>query len=305
MKHFFIIIVLSLIFFQGCASKPKETALLLPVDFLSMPSDLVKTRPFTKNIEIHIKGPARLIKQISTDNLSYHVDLYTDLASDPAGDSGAVEPGLYSIPVIKERIPLLPGVTITSISPSFIMIRLQKLITRLFPIEVPYTGKPAPGYMALPAKPAPGKVELKGADSIINAIKSVKTTPVDISGSKETFKKEMPVDLDKTSGVRALPRIIVVSVPIEQETIIRTFKHIAVKTKNNAMGATITPGEIQIRVKGYANILKEKNINDKFKIYIDLSGLKSGIYVRRANITLPVGLMLISAKPEIFTVKIQ
>ncbi len=305
MKKLLIIIVLSLFFFQGCSSKPKETDLLLPVHFLSMPSYLVKTSPFTKNIEIHIKGTARLVKQISADNLSYHVDLYTDLVSDPAGDSGVIEPGLYSIPVIKERIPLLPGVIITNINPSFITIRLQKAVTRLLPITIPYTGKPALGYIALPAKPEPDKISLTGADSIINTIKSVKTKPVDITGSKESFKKEVPVDIDKASGIKILPKIVMVSVPIKEKTIIRTFRHISVETKNNCLETIITPREIQIQVKGYANILKEKTIEKKFKIYMDLNGLKPGIYVRRAIIILPVGLILISARPEIFTVKIK
>jgi YbbR domain-containing protein len=291
---------------QGCSSKPEESNLLLPVHFLSMPPGLVKIFPFTKNIEIHVKGPARLIQKISSDNLNYNVDLYTDLASDPAGDSGSIEPGLYSIPVIENRISLHPGIEITSISPSFIIIKLDKMVKKHFHVFVPYSGKPAPGYIALPSESKPGEVELQGAASVIDSIKSVRTKPVDITGFKESFKREIPVDINKTSGIVSKPEIILVSVPIKEKTIIMSFKHIPVKIKNNSMRKIIiTPPEMEIQVKGYANILKKKDLRKTFRIYIDLKGLGPGVYVRRAIINLPVGMILTNTKPEIFTVTIE
>jgi YbbR domain-containing protein len=40
------------------------------------------------------------------------------------------------------------------------------------------------------------------------------------------------------------------------------------------------------------------------QVYVDLKGLKPGIYNKRATITLPVKTTLIDATPEIFKVKI-
>ncbi len=312
MKTSVALIILPLLFFQailfcvGCSSKPGESDLLLPVHFLSMPGDLVKIPPFTKNIEIHVKGPGRIIKQMANDNLSYNVDLYTDLSSDPAGDSGSIEPGLYSIPVIENRISLHPGIRITSISPSFIIIKLDKMVKKHFHVFVPYSGKPAPGYIALPSESKPEKVELQGAASVIDSIKSVKTKPVDITGVKESFKREVPVNINKTSGIISKPEIILVSVPIKEKTIIKSFKHIPVKIKNNSTRKIIiTPPEMEIQVKGYANILKRKDLKKALRIYIDLKGLGPGVYVRRAIINLPVGMILTNTKPEIFTVTIE
>ncbi len=281
-----------------------ESDLLLPVHFLSMPSNLVRIPPFTKNIEIHIKGPGRIINQSIHDNLSYNVDLYTALASDPAGDSSRIGPGLYSIPVIKSRIALIPGIKITSIKPSFIIIKLDKMTKKRFPVIIPYTGKPASGYIALPAEAHPCEIELTGAASIINAIKFVKTKPVDITGLKETFKKEVPVDINKNYEITSSPEIIIVSVPIKEKAIFMTFKDIPVQSKNNSMKIKITPPEMEIQVKGYANILTKQNIKKKFHIFIDLKGLGPGVYVRRAIINLPVGLILTDTRPEIFTVSI-
>ena len=41
------------------------------------------------------------------------------------------------------------------------------------------------------------------------------------------------------------------------------------------------------------------------QVYVDLKGLKPGVYKKRATITLPVKTTLIDAKPEIFKVKIM
>ena len=41
------------------------------------------------------------------------------------------------------------------------------------------------------------------------------------------------------------------------------------------------------------------------QVYVDLKGLKPGVYKKRATITLPVKTTLIDAEPEIFKVKIM
>ena len=60
-----------------------------------------------------------------------------------------------------------------------------------------------------------------------------------------------------------------------------------------------------LTIKGGHDILNRKEIKNKIKVSIDVKGLKSGVYVRRAVIDLPLELIMTNAQPEIFTVKIE
>jgi hypothetical protein len=43
---------------------------------------------------------------------------------------------------------------------------------------------------------------------------------------------------------------------------------------------------------------------DDFSVYVDLSKLEPGVYVRRATIALPLNTTLVGVDPEIFTVNV-
>ncbi|MFH1102845.1 MAG: hypothetical protein V1714_03665 [Pseudomonadota bacterium] len=59
---------------------------------------------------------------------------------------------------------------------------------------------------------------------------------------------------------------------------------------------------IDIEVKGPVHLIDQLEHNGTLHVYMDLKDLKAGIYPRRATISLPVGIVLVSTKPEIFTV---
>ena len=293
------------VFLSGCTADYEETALLLSVDISPMPEGLAKTPGYTDKIEICVKGPPGAVNRFASQHLSYPVDVYAELASDPAGSNYFIKPGQYTIPVLEKRIKLPPQCEITDINPGFIVLTLEEKITRRFKVTVPYMGRPASGYTVLPAEAEPSEVDITGARSQINALKEVSTKPVDVAEAEDGFKKVLPLDLDMTSGVESSADNIKVFVPVQKKIIIKTFDNILVKTVNGAGKISILPDKIKIKVKGHSNLLNTASIRNQLNIFIDLKDLDPGVYVRRAVIQLPVGLILEDAVPELFTVKIQ
>ncbi|MCP3900633.1 MAG: YbbR-like domain-containing protein [Desulfobacteraceae bacterium] len=288
----------------GCHSEPVQTDLLLPVEFSSIPINLILTSPSVDKLEISVSGNREEIEKIKEMDLKYSVDLYTDLASDPAGEKVHIDPRTYYIPVLTKRI-FIPGrLKILSVSPSYIRVGLEKKVVKSFAVSAPYTGTEAPGYAALSAKIEPAKVTLTGPESAINSIKSLKTKPIDLSKVKESFKKKMPVDLHGLNTISE-PAIVTVFIPIEKKKITKTFENIHVELKNAKKQDSVNPSEIGLTIKGWHDMLNRKEIIEKIKVSIDVKGLKSGVYVRNAVIDLPLELIMINAEPEIFTVKIE
>ncbi len=294
-----------LVLLFSCTQEPVETTLLLPLGFSSLPVDLVKIPSHITNLEIRIKGPAGLIKKAGREDISYLVDLFTDLAPDPARMASTIKPGFYTIPILEERIPLNPKITILKITPTFVTVQLEKKMVKRLPVHVPYTGEAAPGFTALDAATDPGVIEVTGPQSTLSPMRFIMTKPVDITNAKEDFKKNLPLDLSPSASVAPSTAIVVADIPIVETITTQDFKDLTVATINSSSPASVVPPTMEIKVKGPVNTLKKDGIKEAFKIYIDLEGLAPGVYVRRAAITLPVGLILADTKPELFTVTIN
>lgn len=302
---FLLLLILIPFYFYSCTTEPVETDLLLPVDFSNVPENMVLTYFHTDKIEIRIQTDPKLMEFINKENIRYPVDLYTDLEFDPAGASDSIEPGTYLIPVEKKRIPMNPAIKILSMNPSYLSVQLEKKVKKVFNVSVPYTGSPAKGYIALEAATEPASVELTGAAPLIHSIKELKTKPIDLTNATEDFKKKIPLDIDNPSIVSSSDHIIIASVPIQQQLVSKTIENIPIQIWNCTSAVNIEPSEITIQIKGPFEALNNKEITKQIYSFIDLKGLKPGIYARHAYINIPVNLMMTEAAPQVFTVKIE
>jgi len=291
--------------FLGCAADPVETDLLLPVDFSNVPENMVLTNFNPDKIEIRIRANPKFMDLINKENTRYPVDLYTDLAFDPAGDSDSIEPGSYLIPVEEKRIPMHRAIKILSINPSYLSVNLEKKVRKTFKITVPYIGTPAKGHIALDAATEPASVELVGAAPLIQSIKEIKTKPIDLTNASEKFKKKIPLDLENPSIISSSDPIIIVTVPIQQKMISKVIENIPIQVWNSTSRVSIAPSKITIQVKGPFEALSNKEVLDQIYSFIDLKGLAPGVYVRHAYINIPGDLIMTDAVPRVFTINIK
>lgn len=304
-KPFYRLLTILLLSVWSCAPEPVETHLLLPVEFANVPKGMIVTQYRTDKIEIHIQGDPRLIETLSEKPIHYPADLYTDLDIDPAGASESIGPGYYMLPVEKRRIPMDPAIKILEISPSYLGVRLEKVITREFKVEVPFSGDLHEGLIALAPTTDPTSVILSGAESLINEIQVLKTRPVDLTNARESFRKEMPLDIDSTRLVKADSPIIVVSVQIQEAQVEKSIEHIPIQIRNSSFSARIEPDVMTIAIKGPYSIIHNKETLDRIYAFVDLEGMTPGVYARHSYINIPVGLAMTRSDPRVFTVTIE
>jgi hypothetical protein len=303
-KIFNCIIFILLFLVAGCSPEPVETDLLVPVKFADMPAGLAQTDFYTRSIEVRVRGTRNQIHRLETLNLTYLVDLYADLTSDPADGTAFIPPAFYAIPVIKERLATPSGVEIIYIKPGYITVELDRKEIRSLPVAVVLTGQPAMGYEVAHAKSEPATVVLTGPESLFKKITTLQTKPVDITGADADLQKTGSLDID-ASGFSTSAPLVTVMVSIQEKIVTHTYASVPVTTRNGLTTVQISPPEMQITLKGPVNRFKDNSVDADFQVYIDLKDLPAGVYVRPAVINVPVGLMLVDAKPENFTVKIK
>ncbi len=271
----------------------QETDIFIMVDFGKIPSGLTITGTPLKGIEARVRGPRSAIKALSDLKLQYVLDL------------SGIDVGIKSVPIKSNRIPLPHGISIIKINPDFLTVKVENEIRKKLPVIVAFSGKPATGFTVSSAFAKPLSVTLRGPENALNPMEEVLTKPIDIKGLSESFKKEIALDLSENIKSVAHSGIVLAEIFIKEKIGTKKITDIFVQGKDTEYVYSIKPTAIEIEVKGPVNIV-EKLIKDKgVEVYVDLKGLKPGIYIRRATITLPVKTTLISVKPEIFTVTIQ
>jgi len=270
----------------------QETDIFIPIDLGKIPDGLSITDPPLKGIEVRIRCPESLVKTLSKIKSRYLLDL-----SD-------INEGVNNIPIRKDGIKLPSGISIINITPSFLIVKVEKELKKELPVIVSFSGKPAPGFFTY-AVTRPSSVILKDPENILGSIEKIFTKPIDVNGLSESFKKEIALDLPECLDIISFSGIILTEVFIEEQIVAREFKNIPVKGKNSTYTFSITPPAIDIEIKVPVNLLEKFYQDNGLEVCVDLKGLKPGVYVKHASIILPVKTILVWVKPEIFTVKID
>jgi YbbR domain-containing protein len=296
-KLFKLALVLCLVFGLPEALLPadaraSETQIKVPVIPQNLPSGNMVTGPPFQGIEIHVRGPAALLSTLPNLKLQYILDL----AGMQAGD--------HTVPVRIGQLNLPQGLSIVGIQPQSIQVRLESEARKDVAVIVFFRGNPAPGYFVGKTTAVPGRVLLRGSKQALDSIENVSTYPIDVSGVSESFKKEITLDFSEDLEVVAPKTPIMAEITILEEIQTKSLPNIAVQGNESQHVYAINPPVITIVVKGPAKLLESLSSTPGFRVYVDIKGLDPGVYVRRATLELPVETTLISASPEIFTVRI-
>ncbi len=286
-----LIAAVALGFFLWPASQ-FETEIFIPIETVNLPHRLTITGLNVKGVEATLKGSQAALKQLAAHKLRYTADIANAVV------------GQLNISIRADKIQLPRGLEITSISPSFLTGAIVEIQSKTVPVNIKLVGKSAPGFEIADFTAKPVTVSVQGVNNSIINIASITTKPVDINGRSETFRIETALDHPDSPDIIAIPNVILAEIVVREQNTTRQFKDIPVEGKNSAHPFNITPGALDIEVKGPVNTINNLDLGNDLQVYVDLKGLKPGIYVRRAVITLPVQLMLVRVKPEIFTVKI-
>lgn len=276
---------------SGCARQ--EADLFLPVESDGLPAGLTLTGPPLQGIDVRVRGSKSALANLSNLKLRYSLDL-----SD-------VSVGVNKIAIDQKSVTLPKGISVVKVHPAFITLRVEKEIKKELPVVIAFAGRPASGYLVADAVAKPLAVTLRGPKNLLDSMEKILTKPVDLSGRSESFKKEIALDLAEEIEVVAPAKIVHAEILIAEKIVTRNYSAIPVIGKDTPYPYEITPPEINIEVKGPLNVLEKLDTENGINVYVELKGLKPGVYVRRATITLPVKTTLMGVKPEIFTVKIK
>jgi YbbR domain-containing protein len=276
----------------GC-SQPHEAHLVIDLEIVNLPAGMTVTSLPVQGIEVSLSGDRDVVHSLTQRQLKYPLDLTAAAA------------GILRYTVDPARIDLPKGVTVTGVSPQALSLKIEPEMRKRVPIELVLIGSPASGYETVGSRVDPEAVVLTGPRRLLAGMRFVATKPIDVTGMTETVRRSAALELDRLMTLADPDSGLTAEIEIRPLIIQKTLSGVAVSGRGSPFAIEITPDTVMLVVKGPATAVDQMPQDGQTAIYLDLEGLKPGVYVRRAVISLPADTNLVSAAPELFTVKIH
>lgn len=156
-----------------------ERSYAVPLELKNMPAGMMVANDIPTMIDVRVSGPRTLLMNLQLQDIGIAVNL-KDL-----------EPGLTTLKRLEERLNLPGPLKVTRLSPSYIDVKLERIVSKNVAVKPQLGGKPAPGYRVAAVRIEPQQVMIEGAESEVAVVDSVVAESVDISGALETRREKV------------------------------------------------------------------------------------------------------------------
>lgn len=251
-----------------------------------------------KTVDILFRGSRKDIAEIDRERLQVEIDLRNGVA----GTNQVVRFSSEDLIINSHARPVL-------FKPSTIKVRLDRRMTRKVPIKHDLIGTPMTGWKIEKVSLHPGVVEISGPARNLSDLDYIKTRPIDLNEIDQSFKVRkglvLPRGLDQSEMD---PEQVLIEVVLKNRIAKMPLESVPVRAlcrRENGVGVSIIPGNVDLILKGYPDRLEEINL-DQIRVYVDCFDLESTTdYELPVRVDLPDGVRADSIRPDYVQVRIQ
>jgi YbbR domain-containing protein len=159
-----------------------EVDFVVPLELRDIPDDMVVVGDVPGVVDVRVQGQEAIVKRMTVKDISAFISL-----------KGA-KPGEGFYNLTRANISVPGKITVSSISPSDIRLKLEKLMQKELPVKPVIQGKPAAGYVLEKVEVMPAIVGARGPAAALRRIYGIDTEKVDIDGASGGFEKMVKLD---------------------------------------------------------------------------------------------------------------
>jgi YbbR domain-containing protein len=267
-----------------------ERAIEVPVEFRSIPSDLMVMENRVDYVVLRLMGPRTLVSTLDADRMRLSLDLYD------------AKSGSLSYPLTAEHFNIPRGVSVARITPPVIHLKLEPVATRTLPVAVRVSGAPAEGYRVSSTAAYPESVSVHGPAEDVRRMTAIETVPVDIERSRGVIKRRVRLSNDG-KPLSLAPDQVEISITIEEAHVARDFERIEVHARGFKGVYTVTPQTVHLRLSGPKSTMDTLQLASE-DVHLELQGLSAGEHSVPLKVDLPENVAVVEQKPLRFNVRI-
>lgn len=258
---------------------------MVPIEIINLPRNLVISNQFKKEIEVTVSGPRSLILEMANKSITRQVDL------------SAATPGTMVIENDNDHIPVLRGITVQRVTPSSIILSLDKLIQKQYPVSAKTVGKVADGYFVKMLKTSPNVITITGPLTTLSQFDELFTKAINLNGVKQSAQLQVPLELDPTVVELIGETSVTVDLTIALETVTKTIEEMSVELVVEGEKQVVRPAVVKIAANIPKMLLgKYRSMTDLFSVTalkIDDSNLYQVKVIPKKNLEYPIEILSI------------
>ncbi len=233
LKLISLVLAVVLWYFVGGEDRVDKNV-MIPIEIINLPRDLVISNQFKKEIEVTVSGPRSLILEMSSRAITRQVDL------------SSATPGTMVIENDNDHIPVPRGITVQRVQPSSIILSLDKLIQKQFPISARTVGKVADGYYIKQLKMDPDVITIAGPLTILSQFDELFTKAINLTGVKESIQLQVPLELESAIVELIGETSVTADLTVAPETVTKTFDTLLVEVEVNGEKRKVSPEMVKV-----------------------------------------------------------
>lgn len=243
-----------------------------PISYRDLPPGFLITNPHPEFVRIQVSGPRTLLSLIDPARLTLHLDL-TGVAVGQA--SFKIGPDSFAVP---------RQTNVTSVSPSQIVLDIDRVVTRTLPVRLITEGAPAEGYKVASTEVIPSRIDVRGPSRELARLDEVETEPLAIEGISSDLDRT--IDLTAPGGAARL-QIGEAEAKVTLEPVIasREFRGVPVQVRDAAFRFRVAPKRIAMVLRGPLLTLAKLDLRNA--VYVEAGGLPPGSYSLPVQANLP------------------
>ena len=258
---------------------------MVPIEIINLPRDLVISNQFKKEIEVTVSGPRSLILEMTNKAITRQVDL------------SAATPGTMVIENDNDHIPVLRGITVQRVTPSSIILSLDKLIHKQYPVSARTVVKVADGYYVKMLKTDPDVITITGPLTTLSQFDELFTKAINLTGVKQSAQLQVPLELDPAVVELIGETSVTADLTVGLETVTKTIEEMAVHLVVEGRKLTVTPAVVKVAANIPKMLLGQyQSMTDLFSVTalkVDDSDLYQVKVIPKKNIEYPIEILSI------------
>jgi YbbR domain-containing protein len=276
-------IAIGLWIFVNAGQRSSIDELSIPITYRRLPAGLVIVNHPADFVKIQVTGPRTLLSLLDPGRLAVRLDLS---GIGPGQASYKVNPSMFNIP---------HQTTVTNVSPSEVILDVDRVVQRDIPVHVAVEGKPALGYDVASVEVKPPEVMAIGPSRYVNSISSITTEPVVVKGLSSDLERRL--DVESPNPAVALTAMKVdAKVHVNEKISDKEFRALNVVVRDSDYKFHVDPTHATVIIRGPE--LKLKGLDTVGLVYVDAKELTPGSHELPLQLDLPDGMQVVRQNPE-------
>jgi YbbR domain-containing protein len=232
-KFISLVLAVGLWYFVGGEDRVDKNV-MIPIEIINLPRDLVISNQFKKEIEVTVSGPRSLILDMTSRAITRQVDL------------SSATPGTMVIENDNEHIPVPRGITVQRVQPSSIILSLDKLIQKQFSISARTVGMVAEGYYLKKLRIDPEIITITGPRTILSQFDGLYTKAINIEGMTQSTQLQVPLELEPAIVELIGETSVTAELAIGIETVAKILDEMVVHVVIDGVKRDVQPETVRI-----------------------------------------------------------